>query len=671
MAGAITYNTGYTTLNYVYRTTTGGTVFSANLVAETVFDYFADDAVVNDALYIGATSTQAFSDITFNIGTALAGTGITVVWEYYDASTLWVAVPSQSDDTVGFTALGSKAFKFGLPFNWNKKVVNSSTSAFWIRARISALTTITEGGANSTAVVTIKDSKVNIDGYTDGSPCTLDLVWTYLNANYSYLSNTCTKTNNHYNFTPVSLYINSRLKVVSQSFEFGLGNNPGVASLAYLQMGVKIDNYFGYNGGTLWIRGAPNTGPFTVSATTLLYGSTIIGIGGPGYPGWSAETIDCNIDGINWSPSSSGIIRNCRILNPGTWICSGAFFGTFERNRVTLTSSCFGLFYGSNVTINGIDYGILTPGAAFFLLYQTRANPTFTVINPNPLLPGITTTSKVVSRNITAPTTSFGKVWYYDTSADTYTDYTTEFSDATEDNAPISGDVGDIYYFGEVASGTCDLNPVWLINTSLVSNDFVYSYEFYYSGAWRTFSPVRDRTENFTVDNELMYFGKDGFDNSPSALTINGFAGYWMRMTITTKGTGSPAITRLRRSNQNGCGSWNIYEKFTLDLKVVDKSNVVISGAEVKIDLSGVNVYTGNTDVDGLMTQQTLTSRRWYFDPINYYSNYQQVAEIVNPDYDITITKAGFETVRMKLTMNEIYDLIVSMKVPMGHASYD
>ena len=78
---AITYNATVTTCSNIYTTTSGGTVFSSNLNASTAFNYFSNTAVVNDAIYFLVAST-AFSNLTFNVGTAMAGTGITLVWEY-------------------------------------------------------------------------------------------------------------------------------------------------------------------------------------------------------------------------------------------------------------------------------------------------------------------------------------------------------------------------------------------------------------------------------------------------------------------------------------------------------------------------------------------------------------------------------------------------------------
>jgi hypothetical protein len=651
---SVTYNTGNTALTWIYRATTGGTVFSANEVANATFDYFDDSAVVDDCLYIGTSNVQVFSDVTFNIGTAIAATSITIVWEYRDTAG-WQTMTRYEDDTQGFTQTGVQAFKFGLQDRWQTVAVNGGTG-YWIRARITAVSSITEGGDNTTDAVTAKDSKVNIDGYTDGSPCTLQIVKDYLDGVAPWLA--IEKTNNYFNFTPVSLYINSRLLVTDQGFEFGLGgNSPGRYSVAYLQMGLQVDDYFGRNGGTLYISATANSYPLSFTANNKFYGSNIIGIGGVGYPAWLGEWIDCNIDGINFTPNSSAIVRNCRIVDPGIWIVRGGFPTTFERNSVLCIGSYFGYFYNGSVYIKDIAYQFLgTSGKYFFLFYHTAQTPTFTIVNPVPALPGVSTDNKILSRNTGNPTATYSKVWYYDATAGTYTDYTTEFSNTTADNAPIHGNVGDMYYFGHTAQH-CTL--AWEVDTNLASNDYEYSFDYYHS-IWRNYGKVWDRTNNFTT-SDRMYFGKSE-SGSTTALSVNGHSAHWTRMTITAKGTGSPMITRIRHRPETGGCEFNIYEKFNINIKVIDEDNAPIEDANVLITLDGDSIYSGDTDSDGNIVEQEITSRHWYFDPINAYTNFQQIAEDVMNAYKIVITKPGYETYSTDILLERKEDIFITLK---------
>lgn len=659
----VTYNTANATLSRVFTASSGGTVFSADLKGNAVFDYFTDTAVVNDALYIGViasglwgTNNQHFSDVAFNIGTPIAGTGITIAWEYWNGSA-WTAVVSYQDDTVGFTASGAKSFKWGMQPTQTQATVNGILAS-WLRARMSALTTITEGGANQTSVITVKDGKVNIDSYTDGSPCTLAAIKTVLDS-YPWLH--ATKTLHHYDLSAVSLMVNSRLKVSNESFEIGVGGaSPGYSYLNYLTMGDKVSAYYGRNGGTLWIKSNTNSYPFAFSTNTKLYGSNLIGIGGAGYPIINGEFIDCNIDSINASMSVSGNFSNCRFVDPGIWLIN-TFPTTFDSNSVLMTGSSLGYFYRGNVTIPNLSWAA-TGNINLFYFNQTQNDVQIILTNPSPALPAIASASHVVARRTGTPNLQHTKVFFYDTSAATYTDYTTAFNDATADDAPIHGDVGDYYLFGYTGYIQC---LHWLVSTSLASNDYVYAFEYLRSGVWYAISPINDRTNNFTVNSENIYGGLDGQTNLPAqtSTAINGTTAYWVRLRIVTKGSGTPTISRILHYGdaETGCASWNVYEKYTLDISVKDKSNTAITTANVRIDLDGVNVYSGVTDSGGVMTQQTLTARRWYFDPINAWTNWHQIAEEVKSAYDVVISKDGYETCKFKILMEKKETLTLTL----------
>jgi hypothetical protein len=655
---AITYNTGSIAFTHVYTATSGGTVFSANLYNTAVFDYFPDAPAVNDAIYFGSNANY-FSDVALNVGTAMAGTDIVLVWEYHNAYTnLWTTIDGVQDDTVGLTALGANSYKFGFQWNASHKVTNGAT-AVWVRCRLASFTTVTEGGANSTTVASGKSGGVSVTGYTDASPCTLTAIYNYLRTNYSYLPITKTSTTySHFDFRPVKFDLFSRLLTTNESFE--LGNNKGSIGnqqnqLYSLQMGLRIGTTdFGYFGSTLTIHGTANTYPVTFGGDTLIYGSNVKSPGGAGYPSMNGTWVDCNLDGINFS-GGTGTFINCRFVDPGTWILV-SFPPTFARNKVVLRGAYFGYFYTSSVTIPNLNYSFLnTSGSYFLYLYQTSNDPTFIFINPDPALPGATTANKIVARDMPG-FFAYTKVWFYDASAGTYTDVTASFSSDTADDATISGDVGDMYYFGSAASShsTC-----WEVTSNLTENDYVYRFE-YYSSIWRDYSPVRDRTNNFTA-TDFIYFGKT-VGTTQSLLTVNGYSAYWSRMTITTKGTGTKAISKLLLSRQTGCGDWNVFEKFTIDLKIISEENLPLEGATISITLGEEVIYSGATDASGLMTQQALTSRRWFFDPINSFSNFAQIGEEVKGTYTLSISKAGYETYEKPMTITKKIDEVIKLK---------
>ncbi len=94
----------------------------------------------NDAYYFGYSAI--FNKIDITITQKGAGTW-TLVWEYYDTDTSWKAVSGLTDGTTSFTsATGTKTVTFTPSGTWAQVAVNSTT-AYWIRARISAYTSVT------------------------------------------------------------------------------------------------------------------------------------------------------------------------------------------------------------------------------------------------------------------------------------------------------------------------------------------------------------------------------------------------------------------------------------------------------------------------------------------------------------------------------------------------
>ncbi len=144
---------------FIYNTTDGSsaviasntaTTVTATLAGGTDSDWDVSDAyriatlplteatpAENDAVYFGAAT--AFTMLYVNIVTQGVGTW-TVAWEYYNGSS-WAAVTGLSDGTSGLTAAtGLKLVAWSTALG---QTTVSGTSAYWIRARISAYTSIT------------------------------------------------------------------------------------------------------------------------------------------------------------------------------------------------------------------------------------------------------------------------------------------------------------------------------------------------------------------------------------------------------------------------------------------------------------------------------------------------------------------------------------------------
>jgi hypothetical protein len=160
------------------RATSGGTVFSSNISQSSSFDYFNDSAVVNDALYFSSeySGSSPFNGLKFNVGTALSASAITIVWEYYSTSNVWTALSGVVDNTNNFTTTGVNEVTWDVPTD-AKRTTYDGQAAYWIRCRISSVTSITEGGANATDLVQWKMFDIRITGGTTETPITMEDIY--------------------------------------------------------------------------------------------------------------------------------------------------------------------------------------------------------------------------------------------------------------------------------------------------------------------------------------------------------------------------------------------------------------------------------------------------------------------------------------------------------------
>jgi len=130
----------------------------------TTGDYFNDSSVVGDILYFGF-QRNTWHDLSLTIGTPFVASSITLAWEFYNGST-WVPL-TVTDGTSNFTTTGVVSFSVPDKWRWKYNISGLSGpqhSAFYIRARITALTGLTEGGANATTAISIKDYTFHLDG---------------------------------------------------------------------------------------------------------------------------------------------------------------------------------------------------------------------------------------------------------------------------------------------------------------------------------------------------------------------------------------------------------------------------------------------------------------------------------------------------------------------------
>ena len=179
---ALSYNANKYNISYVIRATSGGTVFSANLVG-TAFDYFTDTAIPNDAIYFTTNNTTCFSDLYLNVATPLVGVDVVLVWEYYAEGIGWRPIHDLTDGSNGFTTAGAVRIRFPIQAKQFYTTIGVAASKSMVRCRIVSLTSISEGGANTVDTPQYSDGYLDVTGYTDASPCYWETIYSWLATN--------------------------------------------------------------------------------------------------------------------------------------------------------------------------------------------------------------------------------------------------------------------------------------------------------------------------------------------------------------------------------------------------------------------------------------------------------------------------------------------------------
>lgn len=654
MALTFTYNGTLINIEDLYRATSGGTVFSANLASSTAFDYFDDTAVANDAIYFsGGVNMGDTSDLSFTIGTAISATNLVLAWEYYKRGVGWTAIEDLQDDTAGFTITGVNRVRF--PLQWQITFVTiNALSRIWFRCRIVSLTAITEGGANITTVVKRSNGKLSVAGGTDAVPATLTDFYNYMVTNYPYVHIT-KRTVNSFDFTKIAFCADSRVFSKNEILELGQdcsdNANVGGSNFYYLTCGIKTGDK-GYSGSTIILHGSPNSSIAYASAYTKMYG-TIVKTGKTrsdsngfaGYVTLNGEWIDCFLEISIFMPGVGQIVQNTRMV--GSLVINSGAVGTFDGVYYLCVASQLFYLYQTGSTINNLGYRfLLTSGAYLFNLYQSSpafTNPEWILVNPSTPLTTLADANKPISFSNNNTLDYFGAVKWYDASAGTYTNYKTQADNATIDDVPLGGDVGDYLLFGMlfnwgVSTGVCF---DWTITPQ--SNDYEYIYEYYRNGTWYPFTMgyISDMTNNLSQSGRRYA----SFPNStpPTSVAIDGYTGYWTRLRIVTKGTGSPTASKILPLYNSGCSLWSIKEKYSFDLKVLDPLGVPVASATVTAtDSLGAQIFSVTTDVNGDIAQQLLIAKEYHFDAVNFPTTC--LSENIFSTFSFTISKTGYET---------------------------
>ena len=389
-----------------------------------------------------------------------------------------------------------------------------------------------------------------------------------------------------------------------------------------------------------------------------------------GYPSLGqAELIDCIFEGIAPDMANSGVgtWKNVTIRKD-TFLMNG-FPVTFEGVKVIVTGSLFFL-YNSSATARDFDY-VFEDGDAqkLFFLYNSWHNIVINFINPKKPLPSIFDSVPSTYRS-GAPypnqfphgSNTFLKVFYYDSVNGTYTDYTTEASDESAGDVPLYGNEGDCWYL-QVKD-----NSRWKILGLRVDavvpdgqeNDYEYVWEEHRNGDWIEYRKVWDLSESFT-QNKPIYLQRNTGNYYLDKITVNGVTGYWIRFRITKKGTKTPVLKKMVSHGEGGIADNHIYEKYEVDLKVVGENGIGIENVKVEFYNDDGKVVEVYTDSEGNIATQELTRTEVGFSPSDSYDNPYQLKEKITEDYWVHISKSGYQSVVLPITLNQKIDEVVRL----------
>lgn len=337
-------------------------------------DYFDDNSDIGDCLYFGkgyggvtgGMSSTPFHDLTVYIGTSLVAESITVSWEYQDEGS-WIPIDGYTDNTNAFQSSGSQSVLFDIPQDMSANTSSFYVSNFpisgvnmvWIRCRITEITGISEGGANSTNSITIKNNRILV---TNEDPVTMESIYS---ADISGSWGVVSKIGSEQYLCRACLYlVNSDFKSYGEQIIFGqdtyevtIGGN----KTSTWVFGYKNSEGYGY-GGTdirLYTKNSYNLGSFS---NFDFYGSQIWKSGG-GYmsPPFS---IRCDIRDSSLSGDyyyfTSGINQQSYFYRTN-YNCSYHFYcytGSILIDKAYFpydSLSCDGLLLGGGVSGSRVD----------------------------------------------------------------------------------------------------------------------------------------------------------------------------------------------------------------------------------------------------------------------------------------------------------------------------
>lgn len=347
-----------------YKASTG--VWTAVPGNSTAFDYFPDDAEVGDCFYFSQYFSRyvgrpcQFHDIKLFVGTQLVADSITLAWEYYQDGVGWTEIPALTDNSNSFQNAGQNWVTFPIPAKMfdggNYYYYLNGKKYQWVRARITALTNLTEGGAQSTQVVTAKDHTIKIEGE---AAVTLTSIY---NADQAGAWGQVERFSSSSYLVKCPLFFyNSHFTSTRELFQLGREDYP-VLFMAYetysFTFGALVQGY-GADGSALYHHTKQNY-PYNYFYRTIdFYGSIYIrpqgSYGDPAFAG-AIDIIDSVLvtDGLfYWCGSAARKIYRTVVDQPYYLY----IYANIDIDGLKMTDSPGILSYGPSITISNVDFG--------------------------------------------------------------------------------------------------------------------------------------------------------------------------------------------------------------------------------------------------------------------------------------------------------------------------
>jgi len=346
-------NINYPTI--IFRYYASNNTYSSNLASLSSFQLFSNNAQVGDMIYFGYGSVSysispiPWHDLYFSISTPLQGTGIQLVWEYWnDSAKAWKPIPNLVDGTNKFSTSGW--VRFPIPPYWyygdsyDLLKINNYYS-LWVRVRL-ANGTVTNGGAVNQRVL-IHDYTLTIRDYP--------------NINFSYIYRVVKQNgwniminpnNNTYIIFSNIKFINSTLYSSKEIIQIGTLERPMTIQADYyskLYFGRLASNGVGIDGSEIYLY-TRKTSPYLRINNFYFYGSRFTryggGFGSPMFPS-NVSIIDSQLvsDQMFYFPAGSNGTLTRVLYSVPAYIY--IYSDKIRINQLILPSNALGILSGA------------------------------------------------------------------------------------------------------------------------------------------------------------------------------------------------------------------------------------------------------------------------------------------------------------------------------------